>query len=108
MTNLFDAKDIERIVGVKRHRWDHYGRAVSAEQKMYILHPEACLEHRRDLRKCHFSRALDNGLNPVTWKGYEDRPVRLAAIKRREGYLLIPHPVDWSTQTPTRPLKGAQ
>ena len=77
MSNLVPAEDIERIVGCPRHRHGHYGRAVSAEQTVYILHSEECLDSGIGLRACRFSVALDLGINPKVWVGYEDVPVAL-------------------------------
>lgn len=70
---------IEAIVGVKRHPTAHYGRAVSAESRVYILHSELCCDARADLRTCPFSLSLDRGIHGVRdlWEGHEDKPVRL-------------------------------
>lgn len=76
MTELAPA-DIERIVGARRHPVYHYGRAVSAEQVVYILHSQDCLDSGRDLRQCRYSKALDRGINTDEWAGLEDTPVRL-------------------------------
>jgi hypothetical protein len=54
MSALVPATDIERIVGVDRHATDHWGRAVSAEQTVYILHAAECLASGIDLRDCNF------------------------------------------------------
>lgn len=108
MTDLVDPEHVEEIVGMERHDWDHYGRAVTDEQKFYILHPRECLKRGTDLRLCHYSRALDAGINEVTWEGYKDRTVRLATVRlaaaphaQEDRFVLIPHPTDWSGQ----PLK---
>lgn len=77
MTRLEPADTIENIVGAHRARRHHYGRAVSAEQRVYILHSELCIESGIDLRHCGFSIALDLGIDVATWAGYEDRPVAL-------------------------------
>lgn len=84
MSELVPAEDIERIVGVSRHRKAHYGRLVSSEQAVYILHSKECLGSRIDLRDCRFSIALDRGIEAKQWAGYKDVPVALgvwSAIK---------------------------
>lgn len=78
MTKRVPTSRIEQIVGCARHRKVHWGRAVSAEQTVYILHSQACRDEQEDLRDCRFSRALDNGINPDDWSGVEDRPIALA------------------------------
>lgn len=94
MSDLVDASQIERIVGVKRHRQAHYGRAVSAEQTVYILHSQRCLDSGIDLRDCRFSRALDQGIRPSSWEGHEDVPVGLGVWQDR----LVP--ITWPDPTP--------
>jgi len=42
-------------------------RVLSAEQTVYILHPQACLDSGIDLRNCRFSLALDNGIDLDEW-----------------------------------------
>ena len=76
MSDLVDSSSIEAIVGTSRHATAHYGRAISAEQVVFILHSQACLDARADLRTCAFSRALDRGIDPARFP--EDTPVRLA------------------------------
>ena len=88
MSDIVSASKIEAIVGAKRHPTRHIARAVSAEQTVYVLHPEACLRfHRADLRECKFSRALDNGIEKVSssWMHVQDVPVVVDAVA---GYLL--------------------
>lgn len=75
MTDTVPAQDIEQIVGVQRHATEHWGRAVSAEQQVYILHSADCLNVRPDLRQCPYSLALDDGINVNYWT--EDVPLRL-------------------------------
>jgi hypothetical protein len=81
MSELVSSTVIESIVGVKRHQTAHYGRAVSAEQQVYILHSVECIEsvaaQTTDLRLCPFARAADTGIDMDVWGGLEDRPVRL-------------------------------
>lgn len=65
MTDLVDPDQIESIVGVPRHAFHHIARAVSAEQRVYILHSRHCAWRNPilDLRNCPFSLALDNGID---------------------------------------------
>lgn len=77
MSDLVSPDDIERIVGTKRRHDYHVGRAVSAEQTVYILHSHECRDSGRDLRDCPFSIALDRGINERDWSGMEDGPVVL-------------------------------
>lgn len=76
MTNLVPATEIEGIVGVPRHPTLHHGRAVSAEETVYILHSHQCLADFEDLRDCPYSIALDDGIQIGLW--VEDVPVVLA------------------------------
>lgn len=78
MADLVPASDIERIVGASRHRQAHLGRAVSAEQRVYILHSQRCLDSGIDLRECPYSKALDRGIHRDQWDGFEDQAVLLA------------------------------
>ena len=75
MSDLVDSTQIESIVGVPRHRTQHWARAVSAEQTVYILHSQECVTSGVDLRECLFSRALDRGINASRWA--EDVPVHV-------------------------------
>jgi hypothetical protein len=77
MSDIVPAADIERIVGASRHHAAHYGRAVSTEQTVYILHSKDCLDSGIDLRECLFSVALDNGISMDRWAEFEDTPVEL-------------------------------
>lgn len=90
MTDRVSPKRIEQIVGVQRHQTKHYGRAVSAEQTVYILHSRACRAWNPDLRECPFSLALDRGIDLDRW--VEDVPVELAI----DGGRLVP-----DTEEPT-------
>ena len=78
MSDLVPAEDIEGIVGVPRHATEHWARAVSAEQTVYILHSHKCLDSGIDLRDCRFSLALDNGIRQNEW--IEDEPVPVEII----------------------------
>jgi hypothetical protein len=77
MTDLVSPARIESIVGVARHPTEHWGRAVSAEQTVYILHSRACLHAGNDLRDCEYSVALDLGIDVRDWQGQEDASVLL-------------------------------
>jgi hypothetical protein len=50
VTDIVPAEDIERIVGVERHPSIHFANAVSAEQRVYILHTAECLASTGDCR----------------------------------------------------------
>ncbi len=96
MTERVPADKIEGIVGLERHQTRHYARAVSTEQQVYILHSWACKVHRGEfLEQCMFSVALDNGILPADWEGFEDRPVRVTIGRDRH---LIPVSDDGITQ----------
>lgn len=86
MSDLVSPAIIEGIVGVKRHATEHWGRAVSDSQTVYILHSLACKDSGIDLRRCDYSVALDDGIEPSRW--VEDAPVRL----RIEDGELLPDP----------------
>lgn len=75
MSKIVPAEDIERIVGVSRHPTQHWAKAVSAEQRVYILHSVECYDSALDLRECPFSLALDRGIDPSAW--VEDEPVEV-------------------------------
>ena len=77
MSGAVPADQIEQIVGIRRHRQAHFGRAVSAEQAVHILHSQRCLDSGIDLRECRFSLALDQGIDRDKWAGREDIPVAL-------------------------------
>lgn len=84
MTDLVRSSQIEKIIGVKRHPIDHYARAVSAEQTVYILHSARCHREVTDLRGCPFSIALDSyGIDVSQWT--EDAPT---VVSLREGRMV--------------------
>lgn len=78
MTRLEPSETIEATVGAKRHATSHLGRAVSAEQRVYILHSQECVDSGIDLRECEYSRALDCGIDMGVWWDAQDAPVVLA------------------------------
>lgn len=75
MSKRVRASTAIRKVGAPRHPFLHLGRAISAEQTVYILHPTSCLAVHSDLRTCPYSRALDRGINVLDWT--EDQTVVL-------------------------------
>lgn len=76
MADVVPADQIEEIVGVVRHPTRHLGRAVSDEERVYILHSRECRDSTPDLRHCPYSRALDLGIDPSAWP--LDTPVELS------------------------------
>lgn len=97
MSNLVPAEDIEAIVGQQRHNTCHYGRAVTAEQTLYILHSHKCVETGQDLRECSYSLALDRGISTKAWQGFEDEAVVLYIENHRLRPLGKPRPRDAGT-----------
>lgn len=81
MSALVPTDEIEAIVGVQRHPTRHYARAVSTEQRAYILHSASCRDSRDDLRKCPFSLALDNGIDMAVWGGHQDKAMRVVITR---------------------------
>lgn len=78
MSTIVPADQIEQIVGARRHALAHLGRAVSAEQTVYILHSQQCKDSGIDLRACIYSKTLDAGISGLPeWRGREDRVVTL-------------------------------
>lgn len=77
MSRLESAAKIEGIVGAKRHPTDHLGRAVSTEQRVYVLHSAACASSGIDLRQCEYTQALDLGIDLSIWADHQDVPVKL-------------------------------
>ena len=88
MTERVPADEIENIVGRKRSVKDHYARAVSADQTVYILHSRECLALNADLRDCPWSLALDRGIDLDEW--VEDVPLTVYARSGR----LLPSPAE--------------
>jgi hypothetical protein len=88
VSQIVPAEQIETIVGVKRQATEHWGRAVSAEETVYILHSQECKDSTPDLRECPFSIALDRGIDsafPWTgWRRVQDKATRLEIVR---GYL---------------------
>lgn len=89
MSELVNAGEVERVVGVPRHPTYHIARAVSAEQTVYVLHSQQCLDSGIDLRMCPFSLALDNGIRLHEWT--EDKPLPVAIRCSIEGERLVPN-----------------
>ncbi len=86
MSKVVLSHEIEGIVGRRRSVIDHYARAVSAEQTVYILHSRECLDMYADLRECPWSLALDRGIDLSEW--VEDVPL---TVRVKDGRL-IPSP----------------
>jgi hypothetical protein len=78
MTRQESGASIEQKLGMKRDLVEHLAIAVSAEQRVYILHSQQCVDSHPDLRKCPFSIALDLGIDEDAWCLSEDRPVLLS------------------------------
>lgn len=91
MADLVPPDQIERIVGARRHPHQHLARAVSDEEKVYILHSEKCRDSGIDLRECPYSKLLDNGIDMDWWNEHQDRPVVAAPFGDR----LIPVTPKW-------------
>lgn len=66
-TRLETPDRVERIVGALRDTEQHIARAVSAEERVYILHSHDCVNSGRDLRLCPYSLALDRGIDLGSW-----------------------------------------
>lgn len=77
MSRLESARSIEAKVGAKRHATEHLGRAVSATERVYILHSTSCVASGIDLRDCEYSDALDLGIDLAIWAPFQDVPVVL-------------------------------
>jgi hypothetical protein len=75
---LVPSQDIERIVGARRHPLRHIGRAVSDEQRLYIMHSAKCVAETSELTECSYSKLLaEKGLSFDAWHDWMDRPVVL-------------------------------
>ena len=87
MSDKVDPMTIEAFVGVKRHATEHWGKAYSATDRMYVLHSEECRAAYDDLRECPYSLALDKAAAEGAMEGWVtfDEPTRLAI---RNGYLV--------------------
>ena len=112
MTNLVDPASVQEIVGCARHATAHYARWIFLEDRVVILHSQACLTAHarlgRDLTACSFSRALDKGVEIESWRLHTDSPERVAI---RGGRLArvpdperpapsAPEPVPWPPRAP--------
>lgn len=84
MSSLEEPSKVEEIVGVRRHSYAHIARAVSSEEKVYILHSEMCVNTSIDLRDCWFSLSLDRGLIEADWEGWIDHPTIVVV---EDGYI---------------------
>lgn len=86
MSSLVPSDQIEELVGAKRHPTHHQARAVSAEQVVYILHGQQCLDSGIDLRDCPYSLALDEGIDLDRWEHFQDQAMFVAL----EDWRLVP------------------
>jgi hypothetical protein len=77
MSDIVPTDEVEDIVGAERHEWTHLGRAVSEQQRVYVLHSKGCIDTGIDLRDCAYSKALDEGIELGEWEDWEDQPVWL-------------------------------
>lgn len=84
MSDKVDADKIEQIVGVERKMAEHWGKVISSEGRVYILHSRMCQKHYSDLRDCPYSRALDRGIDIDEW--VVDEPTALCITI--EGWLV--------------------
>jgi len=83
VSDIVPTDEIEDIVGAERHEWAHLGRAVSGEQRVYILHSKRCIDVVGDLRDCAWSEALNKGIVFSEWGDWEDQPVWLWIVAGR-------------------------
>lgn len=83
MSDHVDADKIEQIVGLPRHQHMHFARAVSVEQRVYVLHSAVCRASTPDLRDCEYSVALDRGIDKKLWRHWWDVPVFAGIHHRR-------------------------
>ena len=78
MTNLVNPASVQELVGRDRHATAHYARMIFLEDRVVILHSQACLTAHerlgRDLTACSFSRALDKGVDLESWRCHTDSP----------------------------------
>ncbi|PFG19850.1 hypothetical protein [Serinibacter salmoneus] len=81
MTRIIPADRIEEIVGARRRKHQHLGRAVSAEATVHILHSQECRDSLDDLRECVYSRALDRGIDTRAWRHHMDCVAELAIVR---------------------------
>jgi len=81
MSDKVDPDKIEEIVGVKRHATEHRGRAISAEERVYVLHSQECENQYPDPRDCPYSLALDSGIDEDEW--VMDAPVTVRILDGR-------------------------
>jgi len=99
MSRLESAETIEATVGAQRHATLHLAHAVSAKERVYILHSKECLDRGTDLRDCEFSEALDLGIDLGVWSEFQDRPVVVSISE--EYFDLEPTDSDEIVRTPS-------
>lgn len=64
MVFLVDPSDIVNLVGRPRHPSEHWGRVVTADSQVYVLHSSQCVDRSKVLGEtvisCLYSHALDD------------------------------------------------
>jgi len=80
MSNLVNSKEIEEIIGAPRNRKAHFGKLITAEDKIYIMHSYECVFKNEDLRQCEFSKAMDHSTPEKLWNKFEDKTVLLGVM----------------------------
>lgn len=83
MVERVPSEAIEKIVGAKRDPYLHFARAVSDTETVYILHSRDCLDRYSPNLNCHFSRALDAGIEKDHWRWFMDLPVVVTITDNR-------------------------
>jgi hypothetical protein len=82
MSELVPGDAAARIVGVQRSADRHWGRSMSAIQRIVVLHSAECVATTPNLHACRFTMALGLGIEwpravREAWKGHHDMPVPL-------------------------------
>jgi hypothetical protein len=75
MSDFVPSDHVEEIVGAKRDNTLHLARAITAEQRVYLLHSVECVEEFEDLRECEFSLSLEKGIYFELWEELFDEAV---------------------------------
>lgn len=81
MSKKVDPSAIEKIVGAPRNRKAHFGKLMSDEDRMYIMHSHECVRDNEDLRQCKFSLAMDRNMPEAIWNKYADKTVLLGVME---------------------------
>lgn len=104
MSDRVPSDEIEAIVGAKRDPYLHQAKAVSAEQTVYVLHSQACLDSGIGLPMCRFSLALDNGIREDEW--VQDEPTVVKVIGAFGQTRLVPKSYVWHEWADSLPDRG--